>query len=161
MVSALPRLGGKEHARHFRRKVDAQRWLDEVTADLVRGVHVDPRADQRSFGFVGERLAAQTFDELTREAVESGLRRHILPTFGDMPLAAIRPSTVQAWVKGRSDELAPRTVRVLLANLSSLMGAAVEDGLVARSVCSSKAVRPPALDVEQVVPWTAERVQAV
>ena len=24
---------GKEHARHFERKVDAQRWLDEVTAD--------------------------------------------------------------------------------------------------------------------------------
>jgi hypothetical protein len=26
-----------EHARHFDRKVDAQRWLDEVTAAVVRG----------------------------------------------------------------------------------------------------------------------------
>lgn len=25
---------GKEHARHFDRKTDAQRWLDEVTAPL-------------------------------------------------------------------------------------------------------------------------------
>ena len=35
---------GKEHSRHFRRKIDAQRWLDEVTASLVTGQYVDPRA---------------------------------------------------------------------------------------------------------------------
>lgn len=29
--------GNKEHARHFARKVDATRWLDEVTASLVAG----------------------------------------------------------------------------------------------------------------------------
>ena len=39
--------GGKEHARHFPRKVDAQRWLDEVTASLVTGQYVDPNARQR------------------------------------------------------------------------------------------------------------------
>lgn len=155
-------LAGKEHARHFARKVDAQRWLDEVTADLVRGVHVDPRAGRRDFGSFAEQwLASQTFDESTREAVEQRLRRHILPTFGDMPLAAIRPSTVQAWVKGRADELAPTTVRVLLANLSSIFADAVEDGLLARNPCTSKAVRAPARDVKQVVPWTAAQVQAV
>ena len=155
-------LAGKEHARHFERKVDARRWLDEVTADLVRGVHVDPRAGQRTFGsFAGEWARAQTFDPSTREAVESRLRRHILPTFADMPLAAIRPSTVQAWVKGRSDELAPRTVRVLLANLSSIFAAAVADGVLASNPCASRAVRPPAVDIDQVVPWSAERVQAI
>lgn len=28
---------GKEHAQHFARKVDAQRWLDEVTTSIVTG----------------------------------------------------------------------------------------------------------------------------
>jgi hypothetical protein len=28
---------GREHARHFERKVDAQRWLDEVTTSVVTG----------------------------------------------------------------------------------------------------------------------------
>lgn len=37
---------GKEHARHFRRKVDAQKWLDEVTASIVTGMYVDPKAGQ-------------------------------------------------------------------------------------------------------------------
>jgi hypothetical protein len=27
----------REHARHFARKLDAQRWLDEVTASIVTG----------------------------------------------------------------------------------------------------------------------------
>ena len=27
----------KEHARHFDRKIDAQRWLDKITAAQVRG----------------------------------------------------------------------------------------------------------------------------
>jgi hypothetical protein len=35
---------GTEHARHYKRKVDAQRWLDEVTAAMVTGDYVDPSA---------------------------------------------------------------------------------------------------------------------
>jgi hypothetical protein len=34
---------GKEHARHFARKVDAQRWLDEVSASVVTGSYTDPK----------------------------------------------------------------------------------------------------------------------
>lgn len=36
--------GGREHSRHFTRKVDAQRWLDETTASVVTGQYVDPKA---------------------------------------------------------------------------------------------------------------------
>ena len=42
-------LDGKEHARHFERKLDAQRWLDEVTASMVTGQYVDPRAGRVTF----------------------------------------------------------------------------------------------------------------
>jgi transposase-like protein len=35
---------GKEHSKHFGRKVDAQRWLDEVTTAVVTGRYVDPGA---------------------------------------------------------------------------------------------------------------------
>ncbi|MET7794773.1 hypothetical protein ABZV25_13485 [Micrococcus luteus] len=42
-------LDGKEHARHFDRKIDAQRWLDEVTASIVTGQYVDPRAGRITF----------------------------------------------------------------------------------------------------------------
>ena len=34
---------GREHAKHFPRKLDAQRWLDEVTTAVVTGTYVDPK----------------------------------------------------------------------------------------------------------------------
>ena len=40
---------GKEHARHFDKKAQAQRWLDEVTASVVRGDYVDPKAGKVTF----------------------------------------------------------------------------------------------------------------
>jgi len=51
---------GKEHARHFARKVDAQRWLDEVTASMVTGAYVDPKAGRITFAeyFAGWGAAA-------------------------------------------------------------------------------------------------------
>jgi integrase len=53
-----------------------------------------------------------------------------LPTFADQELRAIRPSGVQAWLRGLQQPLAPTYVRVLLANLSAILSAAVEDGLI-------------------------------
>jgi hypothetical protein len=41
---------GKEHARHFKRKVDAQRWLDEVTAAVQTGTYVDPKRARTTVG---------------------------------------------------------------------------------------------------------------
>ena len=40
---------GKKHAKHFDRKVDAQRWVDEVTASIVTGQYVNPRAARITF----------------------------------------------------------------------------------------------------------------
>lgn len=153
---------GREHARHFPRKVDAQRWLDEVTADVVTGRYVDPRAGRTTFAsFVDGWLAAQTTDASTREAVEVRVRVHLLPTFGPMELRAIRPSTVQAWLRGRSEACSPRYVRTQLATLSAVMSAAVEDGLIHRNPCASSSVRPPSLPSNRVEPWSREQVAAV
>ena len=49
---------GKKHAKHFDRKVDAQRWVDEVTASIVTGQYVDPRAARITFQGVRGVLAA-------------------------------------------------------------------------------------------------------
>ena len=34
---------GREHSRHFARKVDAQNWLNSVTTAVTTGTYVDPR----------------------------------------------------------------------------------------------------------------------
>jgi integrase len=153
---------GREKSKTFRRKTDAQRWLDEVTTDFVTGRYVDPRAGRVTFEtFVISWLAMQTTDVVTREAVESRVRNHLLPTFGAMELRNIRPSTVQAWLRDRAEVCSPSFVRVQLANLSSILGAAVEDGVIHANPCSAASVKPPRLDGNRVVPWTRKQVEAV
>jgi hypothetical protein len=37
---------GREHSQSFARKVDAQRWIDDISAAVVTGQYVDPKAGQ-------------------------------------------------------------------------------------------------------------------
>lgn len=153
---------GKDRAQRFDLSREAKAFANTIEADKERGAFVDPRAGRVTFGAFAEPwLAAQTFDDSTREAVASRLRVHLLPTFGQVELRAIRPSTVQAWNRGRQQQCAPRYVRVLLANLSGILGAAVEDGIIARNPCASSAVRAPKVEQQEIIPWSSERVDAV
>lgn len=153
---------GKSRGKVFDRKADAQRFLASVEHSKHTGAYVDASAGRVTFAkFAEQWLAAQTFDESTREAVAIRLRVHLNPTFGKMELRSIRPSTVQAWLRAQQAGSAPRYVRVILANLSAILGAAVEDGIIARNPCSSKAVRAPAIEHRRIVPWTNQQVQAV
>ena len=142
---------GKEHARHFDRKVDAQRWLDEVTADVLTGVYVDPRAGKVTFGDYALRWqAAQIHRVNTAHAVDSALRVHALPTFGDRRIASIRQSEIQEWVQLLSTKLAPATVKVTYQHLRSVFRAAEEDRLIGRTPCQR--ITLPTIDKASVVP---------
>jgi hypothetical protein len=86
---------GKEHSKHFDRKTDAQRWLDEVTAAIVTGQYVDPRSGRITFREYAERWRATQVHRLTtQEYIEGNLRRNPYPVLGDKPLSSIRPSEV-------------------------------------------------------------------
>lgn len=127
---------GKEHARHFERKVDAQRWIDTVTAAVVTGQYVDPKAAKTTFKAYAESWsAAQPWRPQTRARVESHLRVHLYPAFGDRPLGSVRPTEVQALVTRLGTTMAPGSVRVVYATLRSVFKAAVEDRLLTASPC--------------------------
>ncbi|CAN5268489.1 hypothetical protein BH23ACT9_BH23ACT9_14690 [soil metagenome] len=150
---------GASRSRTFSRKVDAQRFLTTVEADKLRGSYVDPAAGRVTFeAFAGQWLAAQTVDAKTQEGIASHLRAHLLPAFGTVELRAIRPSSVQQWMAGASRGLAPSYVRLLLSTLSAILGAAVEDGVIVKNPCRSRAVQPPPMTPTRVVPWTVAQV---
>lgn len=149
---------GRERARHFVRKVDAQAWLDSVTASVVRGDYVDPVAGRRTFAdYAAEWASVQVHRPTTRAQVETHLRRHVLPVFGDRPLASVRPSEVQAWVRGRTDVLEPSTVQVVYRFVSAIFKAAVADRLIPSSPCVG--VRLPKVEPRQVRPLATEAVE--
>jgi hypothetical protein len=70
----------KKHARHFTRKADAERWLDEIRSDLLRGTYVDPAAGRVLFAdFARTWLEAQPHRAGTALLYERTLRLHVCP----------------------------------------------------------------------------------
>lgn len=131
---------GKQHARHFGRKVDAQRWLDEVTASVVSGTYVSPATARTTVDeWATTWLAgyAQHRRGTVRQA-EVHLRR-IRAEFGSMALRDVRPSHVKAWVsRMRAEGLADSYVYATYRRLAQVMGDAAADGIIPRSPCSRR-----------------------
>lgn len=76
----------------------------------------------------------------TRELYENQLALHILPTFGDSPLAKITTAQVRTWsAKLRGpDGPGACTAAKCYRLLRTIMGTAVEDGLVTTNPCTIK-----------------------
>ncbi|MCC5949298.1 MAG: site-specific integrase [Nitriliruptoraceae bacterium] len=149
---------GKEHARHFDRKADAQRWLDETTASVVTGQYVAPDAGRLTFrAYAEDWRKAQVHRPTSAAKTESLLRIHCYPTFGSMELRAILPSHVQAWVKGLTTSLAPSTIAVVHGVFASVMKAAVHDRRIPSSPCVG--TKLPADHRDPVVPLSLEQVR--
>ena len=148
-------------------KADANAYLSNIETDLGRGEWIDPNAGKITFRQYAERWRAGQIHHRpgTASQIETNLRRHVYPFFGDRPLQAIRPSDVQAWLKvlseGRGDRkaLAPATVEVVFAWVASIFKAAVSDRVIARSPCQ-KAKRP-VVTRERVEPLSTKTVKAL
>ncbi|UYG15641.1 site-specific integrase [Brachybacterium huguangmaarense] len=155
---------GKEHARHFRRKLDAQRWLDETTTSIVSGMYVDPRAGKITFnGFYREWAGRQVWTDSTRGTADQAVES--VP-FGGVPLSKIRRAHVEDWVKsmsvtaGERKALAPSTITTRFSYVSMALRGAVRDKRIA--VDPSEGVKLPRrrrADQAMQIP-TTEQVRA-
>ena len=152
---------GRQRKRSFAKRSEADRFETTVAADVLRGDYLDPDAGRVTVGeYAGRWLAAQTFDPSTREQVALRLRLHVLPQLGSQRVGSVRPSTVQAWLRGL-ERLAPSHVRTIYQHVSAIFSAAVDDGLVRANPCRAASVRAPRVVAHRVVPWTAEQVLAL
>lgn len=150
----------RERSQTFARRVDAERFLDTIRGELVAGQYVDPTAGQVTFKEYAERWRAlQVHRPTTVAQLDTHLNRHVYPVLGDRPIGSVRRSELQAWVKGRSDVLAPGTVIVIWRWVSSIFRAAVDDGVVRTSPC--RGVKLPKRERQQVVPLETETVRAL
>jgi integrase len=126
---------GREHARHFTRRIDAQRWLDSVTTAVQTGTYVDPARGKVSVSEWSARwLAGQAhLKPSTYERYASVVRKHVVPEWGELSLADVSHADVQAWVSrltaGRSASTARKAHRVL----SLILSLAVRDGRLAKN----------------------------
>jgi integrase len=129
---------GREKARVFNRRVDAQRFLTEVENSKLRGTWTDPALGRVLFReWLAEWWSTTTnLRPSTRARDEMLLRRYAVPRFGNQPLAAIRQREVRAWVADlAATELAPSTVRKTYHLLGKVLAAAVDAGMIVQSPC--------------------------
>lgn len=125
---------GKEHARHFERKVDAQRWLDEISSTVLSGTYVDPAAGRITFEqFYGDWSGRQLWVPATKANADLATRS---VTFADLPMKSIRRSHVEAWVKATSTRWAPTTLKTRFVIVRSVFRAAVADRIIAADPCT-------------------------
>lgn len=124
---------GRERSRHFERRIDAQRWLDEVTTTLRDGTWVEPRAGNITFDdFYADWAPRQLWLASTR--ANADLAVGSVP-FGDLPFKAIRRSHIETWVKSASERWAPSTVKARFVIVRSVFRAAVADRVIGTDPC--------------------------
>jgi integrase len=148
---------GKEHARHFARKVDGQAWLDEVTTSIGAGTYVDPKAAKTTVGEWCDRWLqgyavhrASTVRQATTHVT------HIKAEFGSRRLSSVKASDVRSWVvKLQTAGLAESYVYALHARLSQVYADAIHDDLVAKNPCSRR-TSPKAAQQKPYVATTAQ-----
>src|SRR5438094_69082 len=116
---------GREHAQHFVKKMDAQRWLDEVTTSIVTGNYADPkRGRQRFHDFAVEWAAAQDWKATTRDGFPRVLARaeKVLPE--DVRLDQTDQLVIMRARVDLAKTYAPAAVTLTMTYLLAIMRAA-------------------------------------
>ncbi|MEP7178803.1 MAG: tyrosine-type recombinase/integrase [Pseudonocardiales bacterium] len=127
---------GREHSKHFKRKADAQHWLDEVTTAVTTGMYVDPGRARITVGDWVQRWIETKVDlkPSTKARYEGILRSNVLPQWRDARLADVTHGDVAAWIATlTASGLAPSTVRQIHRVFSLSLTLAVRDGRMARN----------------------------
>jgi integrase len=155
-------VAGREHARHFDRKVDAERWLASVKTAMTRGEWIDPALSRVT---VGEWAARWLKNQVqlkpsTRHRYAILLRMQVLPVWERVPLSAVAHADVGEWVRRMSQAgLAPSTVRQAHRVFSLLLSLAVRDGRLTRNVAVG--VRLPRVGRSEKIFLTHAQVAAL
>jgi integrase len=125
------------------------------------GAYVDPKAGRVTFkSYAEEWRVIQAHRPGTLVSIEQQLRRHVYPRLGARPIAAIRPSEVQALVTALADTLAASTVEVVYGRVVAVFRAAVRDRVIAISPCEGiRLPRKPPASAGEIL--TAEQVMSL
>ena len=137
--------GGREIAKGFGRKVDAQKWLDSVTSTIVTGTYVAPGAGNVTVGAMREQWLG-TFGHLkatTKAARESAWVTHVRDVWDAKQVCEVQTSAVRAWVNSLAAQgTSAATIETALGVLRMILGLAVEDRRIARNPCDGVKAPP-------------------
>jgi integrase len=126
----------RQRKKSFGRKVDAERFLAGLLAEMNRGNYLDPAAGKVSVAeFAGVWVGGVShLKESTAERYRGIVRNHVVPRWGSTRLSAVAPSDVASWVGELMEGgLRPSTVRQVHRVFSLIMDLALRDGRIGRN----------------------------
>jgi integrase len=130
---------GREHAKSFTRKTDAQKWLDaEVTAKFATGTYVAPTAGRLTVADVYQSWfpAQSHISAKTVASRRSAWTSRVEPKWGDTLVIDVRTAAIRAWIAAMVAEGAGTPIiENAFGVLRQVLGAAVEDRRIPRNPC--------------------------
>lgn len=126
---------GREHARSFRLKVEAERWLRGELGKADRGQWVDPAAGAVTFGaWAEEWLGSLDVKPKTAAGYSELLGSRILPRFASTELRQISPTTIRHWIaEMNAAGLSASRIKQARGIVRAALELAVVDGLIRRN----------------------------
>lgn len=164
---------GPDLARHnghttFDARIDGEAWLLDERRMIERGTWVAPAERERlvkqarpiTFGeYAATWLAHRDLKPRTRSHYRRALEAHLLPTFGDKPLALITPASVRAWYA--TQDRGKRTTRAhAYGLLRTILGTAVTDGELPANPCHIRGAGTSKRS-KQITLATAQQLEAI
>lgn len=128
---------GREHAKHFDRRIDAERWVTESQFKVNRGEWVDPVLGRLTVAewSVTWLASKQSLKPTARRSYAEVYTNLVQPRWGAVPLSRVTYGEVVIWLAelGHRGLSASRQRHGLLV-MKQLLDLAVLDGRLARNV---------------------------
>lgn len=150
---------GRARSRSFRRKRDAELFLETAGADIQRGVWVGPAAGRMTLAEWADAYmdTVVSLRPGTVATYRRDLGRYVLPHLGAISLGRLGPLDIRAWLAEEfAAGLAPSSVHRHYRTLRRVLEAAVETELLSKNPCT--AVAPPTVPAREIRFLTAAEV---
>ena len=167
--------GGRQRKENFAKRSEADARDTAVKASLRAGNYVDPDAGRITFREYAEEWRKNRVHDLaTATRIEIAFRNHAYAadeTPGRTPLGTLaigdqelrtlarRTSLMQGWISGL--RLAPNSARKVIADVSQVFTAALDDGIITRNPLKARSVQKPQAVKTEATPWTVAEIEAV
>ena len=166
---------GRQRKENFAKRADADNRDTAVKSGLKAGTYIDPQAGKITFREKAEQWrTSRTHDLATAQRIKSEFENHVYsdpenpgrtrkggPAIGDYQIGALakQPSVIQGWIAGL--KLHPNSARPVIADVSQVFTAAVDDHIISRNPLSARSIQRPKPLTREASAWTYEQVSAV
>lgn len=129
--------GTKSRKRNFRTKRAATQWELETITAIKKGVWIDPKKGEITFGQLGDEwIKRQThLKPSSLRDLTTSWESRVKPYWGNRPIGSIRHTEVQSWISNLTNmrngrPLSPTGKAYALQCIHNILADAVRDGLI-------------------------------